>query len=106
MIKRNHIGTQPSLFFAFFFDRRNGVAARFRGFIGRHTGLYCHVHPRCYIFGGNEHVELEIGALDLLRVGFRAKAIFEIVMLLARSFLQRIRADVVVRDYESVCGNE
>ena len=106
LIKRDHIGAQAGFVFAFLFDLRDRVLARLARGVGRHSGFYRGVHLRGYIFDRHQHIELKIGAFDFFRVRLRIEAVLQVIVLLARSFLQRVRAHVMIGNAESVSGNE
>jgi len=106
LIKRDDIGAQAGFVFAFLLDLRNRVLARPAGDLWRHSRFYGRVYLRGYVFDRYQHIELEIGALDFFRVRLRIETFFQVIVLLARRFLQRIRAHVMISNAESVSGNE
>ncbi len=82
------------------------LLARLARFVGRDAGFHAPLYARGHIFDRYQNVEFEIPALDFFRVGFRVKAVLQIIVLLAGRFLQRVRADVMIRDHEPSRGDE
>ena len=105
-IKRDHIGAQSGRVFALLLDRSDGSPARFARIVGRHVRANGALYPVGDIFDRHEHVQLKIGRLDFVLLGFRVEPVAHVIDFLAADFLERIEADVMVRDHQSIFGNE
>ena len=102
LIERYYVGAESGFLFAFFFDRSHRRVARLAGSIWREARFDRAIHPRRYVFDRNQHIQFEIAAFDFFCLRFGIETIFQIIVLLTRRFLQRVRSDVMVRDAKSM----
>ena len=58
------------------------------------------------VFDRHQNIELEIGCARFVHLCFRVESVADIIVFLAAEFLERIEADVMVRNDEAVRGNE
>src|ERR1022692_1034080 len=57
LIKSDHVGAQAGFLFAFLFNRRNRVATRRVGLLGRHFGFDDAAHARGYVFHRHQNID-------------------------------------------------
>ena len=74
--------------------------------IARHAWFQSAGDARCYVLDGHQHVQLQIRGFDLIGLRFRIETVPQIIVLGAAHLLQRVGADVMVRDDEAVRRNE
>src|SRR6266567_9442915 len=106
LVKRDHVGTQSSLLFAFSFDIRDRLLARGGGLLRAHPRLQRGGNPRRYVLDRHQDVQLEIGRARFFRLGLRVESVAHVVVLLAADLLEGIEADVMIRDDKAVRRNE
>ena len=106
LVKRDHIGSQPSFIFAFFLDRSDHGLPCGGSLVACHSGFHGGTHARRHIFNRHQNIELEVGRFDFVSLPFRIKAVSQIIVLRVTDLLQCVGSDMMVRDYEPVCRNE
>jgi hypothetical protein len=106
LIESDHIRAQPGFVARLFLDLGNGVTARSSGIFAGHVRLDGRFHFIRHILDRHQDVELEIGRLDLVLWRFGVEPVPHVIVFFATDLLERIEADVMVRDHEAVGGNK
>ena len=70
--------------------------------IARHAWFQSAGNARGYVLDGHQHVQLEIRGFNLIGLRFRIETVPQIIVRGATHLLQRVGADVMVRDNEAV----
>ena len=86
--------------------RRAAKAARGKSGVRRGVRRNRGVYLRRHVLDRLQHVEFEIETLHLVRQRLRRKAVAQIIFLLGADLLQRVRADVMIRDEQAVRTHE
>jgi hypothetical protein len=106
LVQGHHVAAQAGLVLRLLLDLGHDRPTRLDGFLGvgrcRHRGI----HAGGDILDGLQDVQFEIHALDLLGQGPGHEAVAQIVLLLGAELLQRVGADVMVRDDQAVLAHE
>ena len=105
-VKGDDVAAQPGLVFRFFLDLRDDRAPRLQGRVRIHRGFDRSVDPLGNIFDGVEDVELEIERALFFRLSFGVETLLQVVVFGAAQLLQSVGADVMIRDRQTIGGNE
>ena len=77
-----------------------------RSLIARHAWFQRAVDARGHVLDGHQHVQLQIGRFDFIRLRFRVETVPHIIVFALLIFCNVSSADVMVRDDEAVRRNE
>ena len=105
-IKGHDIAAQPGLFLRLLFDGGHHGAARGEGFIGLQITFDRRVHLFRHIFDAYKNVQLQIQAALFLGQRLCVESILQIVVGGVAELVQRVGADMVIREDETVLGNK
>jgi hypothetical protein len=106
LIERDHVAALAGFVLRLFLDLRHDGATSFEGFLIGSAGLDRGVHARGHVLNAHEHVQFEVWCFDFLGECLCVESFLEVIVLLRAHLLQRVRADVVVGENQSVCGDE
>ena len=87
----------------------NRVHHRAAGFFGvglAHVGFHRGVHPLGHVFDADQHVQFQVNAFEFVVARFGVKTFGHQIAVGRAQFLQRIGADVMVGDHQSIGRNK
>ena len=107
LVKRDDIGAQPGLVLALLFNRGDGGVARVGRLIARHSRLHARCSPRS-VTSSIDMSTFSSRSVALISSGLRLRVetVAHVIVFLAADFLERVGADVMIGDDETVRGNE
>ncbi len=106
LVQGNHVASQRSLFERFFLDFCHDRPTGQERFLSFHIALDGGVHSVRDVLNAHQDVQLQVQALFLFGRRPRVEPVPKIIVLLIAELLQRIGADMVVREDQAVGRDE
>ncbi len=106
LVERDHVGAQAGLLLGFGLDPGHGLALgnTCRGVV--HVGLHVGHDLVGHVLDADQHVQFQVGGLDLIGLGLRQEPVPIKILLVGADLLEGVGADVVVGHHQAVGRDE